>query len=175
MTLHSFRNQLPLLTGIFALSFSLVGCQSFQPKNPGELALKNDAFIDLWDEYNQCVIGSNAADMLQSLQILHSAPSPISLEDSPIPIPKFLKEWTSARNSRLSVDPRAMAASCSIHIAEAARQSSDWHTALSTLQAIIKNYPEPQYAFYVSKASRAIEQFSSIQPVSLQPHNRLIH
>ena len=164
-----------MLAGMVLLSLSIMGCQSFQPKNPGELALQNDAFISLWDEYNHCVVGSNTAAMQESLKVLLSAPSPISLEDSPIPIPDFLKGLTSSRNSRLSVDPRAMAASCSMHLAESASQSSDWHTALSTLQSIVNNYPEPQYDFYVSKATQAIEQFSSIQPVSLQSWDTLVH
>ena len=145
----------------------LVGCQSFQPTNPGELALENDGFIGLWDTYNACLNGSKTQDMQQKLQALHSAPKPLSLDDSPISVPDFIKELASTRNSRLSVDPRAMAASCSIRVAEVAQQSGDWETSLLVFQDTVKNFPEPQYAFYVSKATRAIEQFSGIVPVSL--------
>jgi outer membrane protein assembly factor BamD (BamD/ComL family) len=67
-----------------------------------------------------------------------------------------------------------MAASCSIHLAEIANQSADWDTALRTFQTIVENYPEPQYAFYVSKATQAIEQFSSALPVSLSSHDSLV-
>jgi hypothetical protein len=112
--------------------------------------------------------------MQRNLEILDSAPEPISLDDSPIPIPKFIKKLSSKRNSRLAVDPRAMAAACSIHLGEVAYQSADWDTALRTFQTIMENYPEPQYAFYVSKASQAIEQFSSVQPVSLSSHDSLV-
>ncbi len=113
-------------------------------------------------------------DMQKSLNLLHSAPQPISLDDSPIPIPKFIKNLSSTRSSRLAVDPRAMAAACSIHVAEFARESADWDMAIRTFQSIVENYPESQYVFYVSKATRAIEQFSSIQPASLSPHDALI-
>jgi hypothetical protein len=156
------------------ISLSLVGCQSLQPKSPGELALENHDFMGLWDAYNFCQAGSNTADMQRNLQVLHSAPTPISLDDSPIPIPEFIKELTSMRNSRLAVDPRAMAASCSIHLARIAQQAKDWDTSLRTWQAIVNQYPEPQYAFYVSEATRAIEEFSSIRPASLSSHDSLV-
>lgn len=152
----------------------LVGCQSFQPTNPGELALENDGFIGLWDTYNACLNGSNTQDMQENLQALHSAPKPLSLDDSPISIPDFIKELASTRNSRLSVDPRAMAASCSIRIAEVAQQSGDWKTSLFVFQDTVKSFPEPQYAFYVSKATQAIEQFSGIMPASLSSNRTLL-
>ena len=167
------RNFIRLLVlGLITLSF--VGCQSLQVKNPGELAIENHAFISLWDTYNHCLTGSNTQDIQRNLEILYSAPKPISLDDSPIPVPKFIKKLSSTRNSRLAVDPRAMAASCSIHLGEVAHQSADWDTALRTFQTIVENYPEPQYAFYVSKATQAIEQFSSVQPVSLSSHDSLV-
>ena len=124
--------------------------------------MKDQHFLDIWDAYNQCIYGSDFQQMQANLQVLDSAPKPISLDDSPIPVPLFLKTLTSDRGSRLAVDPRAMAASCSIHLAEVAQQSADSYTALQTFQSIIKNYPEPQYAFYVSKANQAIEHLSSV-------------
>ena len=153
----------------------LVGCQSFQPTNPGELALENDGFIGLWDAYNDCLNGSNTQHMQKNLQALHSAPKPLSLDDSPISVPNFIKELASTRNSRLAVDPRAMAASCSIRVAEVAQLSGDWETSIFVFQDTVKNFPEPQYAFYVSKATQAIEQFSDIIPVSLSSNDTLLH
>lgn len=153
----------------------IVGCQSFQPTTPGELALENNGFIGLWDAYNDCLNGSNAQLMQKKLQALHSAPKPLSLDDSPISVPDFIKELASTRNSRLAVDPRAMAASCSIRVAEVAQQSGDWETSLLVFQDTVKNFPEPQYAYYVSKATQAMEQFSGIIPVSLSSNDTLLH
>ena len=110
---------------MMALSLIMVGCHSFQATNPGELALENHAFISLWDTYNECLAGSDTEEMQLHLEVLHSAPTPISLNDSPIPVPTFIKNLSSARNSRLAVDPRAMAAACSIRIGEVANQARD--------------------------------------------------
>ena len=156
------------------LALSTIGCQAFKVKNPGELALKNHDFVELWDAYNNCQTGIHPQNMRRNLEILQAAPKPISLDDSPIPIPKFIKKLTSTRNSRLAVDPRAMAASCSIRLAEVAQQQADWDTSLRTLQDLIAQYPEPQYAFYVSEATKAIETFSTIRPVSLPSRDSLV-
>ena len=110
MTSLKNSRSLRTLFAIVALSLSLVGCQGLQPKTPGELALKNHDFVGLWDAYNACQTGSNLQEIQKNLEILQLAPKPISLDDSPIPVPKFIKKLTSTRNSRLAVDPRAMAA-----------------------------------------------------------------
>lgn len=163
-----------MLLGIGLLALSVMGCQAFQVKNTGELALKNDDFLALWDAYNDCQTGTNPHEMQRNLETLHAAPKPISLDDSPIPIPKFIKNLSSTRNSRLAVDPRAMTASCSIHLAEASRQTADWEKSFRTYQFILENFPEPQYAFYVSEASRAIEEFSTVRPASLSSRDSLV-
>ncbi|WNM57258.1 hypothetical protein [Candidatus Nitrospira allomarina] len=156
------------------LSITVIGCQSLQPKSTGELAMEDQDFLGIWDAYNHCVDSSDIQHMQANLDVLASAPKPISLDDSPIPVPAFLKKWSTARGSRLAVDPRAMAASCSIHLAEVAQLSADWPTALRTFQEILKNYPEPQYAFYVSKANHAMEQLTTVRPVSLSFQEALV-
>ncbi|WNM63295.1 hypothetical protein [Candidatus Nitrospira neomarina] len=156
------------------LSIMVIGCQSLQPKSTGELAMEDHDFLGIWDAYNHCVNSSDVQHMQANLDVLASAPKPISLDDSPIPVPAFLKKWSTARGSRLAVDPRAMAASCSIHLAEVAQLSADWPTALRTFQEILKNFPEPQYAFYVSKANQAMEQLTTVRPVSLAFQEALV-
>lgn len=146
----------------------LVGCQSFQASAPGELALQEGDFLGLWDAYNFCMVGRDISQLQENLTVLEAAPKPISLDESPIPIPSFIKELSSSRSSRLAVDPRAMAASCSIHLADVARKTQNFETAYRVLENMATNYPEPQYAFYVAKAHDTLEQLnSSFRPVSL--------
>ena len=161
-----------ILIGLLSVAF--LGCQGLPPKSYGELAMEDQDFLGIWDAYNRCMDGSDIQHMQANLHVLASAPKPISLDDSPIPVPAFLKKLSSARGSRLAVDPRAMAASCSIHLAEVAQLSADWPTALLTFQAILKDYPEPQYAFYVTKANQAIDQITTVRPVSLSIQEALV-
>ncbi len=136
--------------------------------------MEDQDFLGIWDAYNHCIEGSDIQLMQTNLLMLVSAPKPISLDDSPIPVPAFLKNLTTARSSRLAVDPRAMAVSCTIHLGEVAQLSADWPTALHTFQKILKDYPEPQYAFYVSKANQALEQLTTVRPISLSTQEVLV-
>ena len=162
------------LLSILLCVWAFIGCQSFQPKHSGELALKNHDFLDLWESYNSCLTSRDLNSIRESLLALDAAPRPISLEDSPIPVPKFLKNLSTHRSSRLAVDPRAMSASCSIHLAETAKQSNDWNTALLTLKEVLKDYPEARYTYYTTKAQMALEQFHTTLPASLSSQDLLV-
>ncbi len=168
MRFHYLTHILKIL-GLSLYVFALIGCQSFQPKSSGELALENHDFLGLWDSYNSCLSSHDLQTIRENLLALHAAPRPISLDDSPIPVPKFLKNLSTHRSSRLAVDPRAMSASCSIHLAETAKQSNDWNTALLTLKDVLKDYPEARYAYYTTQAQMALEQFHTTRPASFSP------
>ncbi|GJL55261.1 MAG: hypothetical protein NPIRA02_23930 [Nitrospirales bacterium] len=154
------------VVGLFLLVL-LSGCQSFQPTEKSELSLQDSEFMGLWTLYNDCVVDRNPLQMQAYVDQLSKAPGPITIHHSPIPLPKFLKNWTSARGSRLSVDPRAMAVSCALQAGQAAWQTGSYVLAQDLLQSIIDEYPEPEYAYYVAEAKSAIRQIPSFRSVSL--------
>jgi len=154
-----------LLSLLFLLLFS--GCQSLQPTEKSELSLPDSEFMDLWTLYNDCVVNQNPHQMQEYVAQLSEAPGPITIHHSPIPLPKFLKNWTSARSSRLSVDPRAMAVSCALQAGQAAWQSGQYLLAQDLLESIIENYPEPEYAYYLSEARTTILQIPSFRNAAL--------
>lgn len=155
------------LVGILSLVL-FTGCQSFQPTERSELALEDSEFMGLWSMYNRCVTDQDPLQMKDYILKLTEAPRPISIHHSPIPLPKFLKNWTSHRASRLSVDPRAMAASCSLLAGEAAWKTGHLELARDLLQAVIEGYPEAEYAYYVEEARHTIQQVPTIRNVSLE-------
>ncbi|GJL64817.1 MAG: hypothetical protein NPIRA04_34710 [Nitrospirales bacterium] len=163
-TIKNFKTYI-LLSLICMLTFS--GCQSLQPTEKSELSLQDSEFMDLWTLYNDCVIDQNPLQMQEYVAQLSEAPGPITIHHSPIPLPKFLKNWTSARSSRLSVDPRAMAVSCALQAGQAAWQTGRYLLAQDLMQSIIDEYPEPAYAYYVSEARTAILKIPSFRNVSL--------
>ena len=161
-----------LLGGL--LLTSLVGCQSIHTATSGELALKEGDFLGLWDAYNFCMVGRDLSQIQVKLTELQRAPKPMSLNESPIPVPSFLKQLSSSRSSRLAVDPRAMAASCSIHLAEVAQETQNFKAAYRVLESMATDFPEPQYAYYVTEAEQALEQLnSSFRLVSFTSRNAL--
>ncbi len=140
---------------------ALVGCQALQPTTQGELALEDGDFMGLWDSYNSCMVSNNVGELQTYLEELHAAPKPISFHESPIPIPAFIKKMNSSRISRLAVDPRAMAASCSLQLAEVARQHQKFDIAVRVLENMKRDFPEPQYAYYVAKANNDLTILNS--------------
>ena len=153
--------------GILSL-LMLSGCQGLQPTAKGELSLQDSEFMGLWDTYNQCMVDQNPLQMRDYAVKLAEAPRPISIQHSPIPLPKFLVNLTSNRGSRLSVDPRAMTASCVLQAGQTAWKTGDYALAHNLLQSIINEYPEIEYAYYVSEARTTILQVPSLRNVSLQ-------
>ncbi|WP_447971695.1 hypothetical protein [Nitrospira sp. M1] len=123
--------------------------------------------MSLWTLYNDCVVDGNPLQMQEYVDQLSEAPGPITIHHSPIPLPKFLKNWTSARSSRLSVDPRAMAVSCALQAGQTAWESGSYLLAQDLLQSVIDGYPEPEYAYYVAEAKSAISQIPTFRSVSL--------
>ena len=154
------------LVGLIMM-FTLSGCQSFQPTQPSELALEDSEFMSLWDTYNQCQEEGDLDKLQQFVHQLHAAPRPISIHHSPIPLPQFLTNLATPRGSRLSVDPRAMTASCAIRAGNRARYLSDHETAQSMYELVVSNYPELEYAFYVEQAQFELNQLLTVRPVSL--------
>ncbi len=161
-------NKLKIVVIVYVVTLLLLsGCQSFQPTEKGELSLQDSEFMGLWNTYNQCMVGQNPIQMQKYVTQLREAPRPVSIHHSPIPLPKFLVNWTSDKSSRLSVDPRAMTASCALQAGERAWKTGNYFLAHDILQSIINEYPEAEYAYYVSEAREAISQVPSLRNVSL--------
>lgn len=75
---EKFRYQ--FLAGVMFIL--LVGCQSFQPSAPGELAIKEGILLDYGMLIIFCMVGRNIAQIQGNLTELKSAPRPISLNES---------------------------------------------------------------------------------------------
>ncbi len=160
------HRNLCLSIGLTALVL-LSGCQSLQPIEKGELSLPDAEFMGLWATYNDCIVDQDPLHMKEYVLQLTDAPRPISIHHSPIPLPRFLKNWTSNRGSRLSVDPRAMAASCALQAGTTAWKTGHYILAQDLLQSIIDEYPEAEYAYYVSQARSTILQVPSFRNAAL--------
>ena len=145
----------------------LSGCQSLQPTQKGELSLQDSEFMGLWNTYQQCMTNQNLTQMQEYMAQLSEAPRPISIQHSPIPLPKFLVNLTSKRSSRLAVDPRAMTASCALQAGQTAWNAGDHILAQDILHSIVEQYPEAEYSYYVSEARAVISQTPSLRRVSL--------
>ena len=68
------------------------------------------------------------------------------------------------RNFRTTVDLKAMAASCTLQAARASMEAGRHEEAQQLLYAVVRNYPESEYAFYVERAKVWMKDLPAVDP-----------
>lgn len=114
----------------------------------------NVAFMTLWKTYTHCRSSSDPNDMQRDAQQLFRAAQTITLKAHSSPfLPDFLiKELPS----RLTVDPQAMGMACTLYAGQTAQSLERLGMASEMFNSIITTKAEPDYAYYVSEASRGL-------------------
>ncbi len=151
---------------VLALSLVMVvgGCRSMQlPDKPA--SLDNAAFMSLWDAYRHCQAGQDLDAMRRDAQqltrvALSQEQQPI--QDWPFPLPDFVRRVVAPPAPRLSADPKAMAASCALATGRVALRAERLDLASDMFRAVLRNHPQPEYAYYVDQARTGLEQVDRI-------------
>ena len=84
----------------------------------------NDRFMDLWNTYTHCHRSEDLDAMREDAQRLSRTVNMIDSGEDPIP-PESSESVPLGPIVRLSADPGAMAASCTLHTGQAAQE---WDT-----------------------------------------------
>ncbi len=113
-------------------------------------------FNHLWGIYTHCRASSNPETLRQDAHRLSQAPMADQLPHALLPDP--LRRLVSRPPLRLSVDPRAMAASCALHAGQAALTAGKSELASGMFHQIIRGNPEAEYAYYVDQAREGLGQ-----------------
>jgi hypothetical protein len=127
----------------------LAACSFFSgPSRQGEPA--QQSVMSLWDLYRDCRGSSDVEKTLSAARELRQ-----SADLQPVPtteLPAGLDGLVSKQPVRTTVDPKAMAASCTLQAARASMEAGRHEEAQQLLYAVMRNYPESEYAFYVERA-----------------------
>lgn len=135
----------------FVLAVFVAGCQTGQPM-PKSSAMDNSAFMVLWGTYRHCERGTDPELMRVDAQQLNTvATASRSTIDGDVPLPTVIRRWMSEPANRLAVDPKAMAAACSLHTGEAALSVGRYDIA-GEMFSLVSKYPEGAYSYYVNQA-----------------------
>jgi hypothetical protein len=147
----------------------LAGCQS----NP---AVTNTAFMGLWSTYDHCQSSGDLDTMREDVRQLSAGSQHAAVKDDVIirPLLKPIEHWIAPPIPRLSADPRAMAASCTLRTGETAVAYGRPDIATEMFTEIIQNYPQPPYAYYVSEARNKLGQLDQLTQVSLSSRPMII-
>jgi hypothetical protein len=135
-----------------AILLGSAGCQALTPA-PETAALQYETFAKTWRLYGACRASHSYLDMMSlGTQLLQTAspPSPWSSL-----VPPALSSVTR-QPVRLSVDPKALAADCTLWAARSAEAVGQPGVAQALFVTVLSHYAEPEYAFYVERARQGL-------------------
>ncbi len=139
------------LVGTLLLALATVGCQSSPVTTP--VRYDNVRFMDVWSTYTHCLSSEETQAALLDANKLRAV-SLAQLPRSPLDnlLPTKLKSMVSQPASRLAVDVRAMAASCSIHAGELAMSAGDAELAMDQFRDVLHSHADSDYSYYTAQA-----------------------
>lgn len=139
------------LIGMLVLAVTTVGCQS-SPTTP-PVRYDNVRFMDVWSTYTHCLsTGETQAALLDANKLREV--SQAQLPRSPLDnlLPTKLRSMVSQPASRLAVDVRAMAASCSLRAGDLAMSAGESDLARDQFRDVLQNHAESDYSYYTAQA-----------------------
>ena len=143
---------------VVASILMLQGCQALRPSAQSG-GLDETEFSRLWDLYSHCRASADAEAMrLDAVRLSRAAAEARWVDRSVSPfLPKALARLVSDPPLRLSVDPAAMAASCTLETGQVALIEGQADLAADMFRSVIRGYPQKEYTFYVEKAHAGLE------------------
>ena len=145
------RKAFLILLGLSILT--IVGCQTPLHTKDGE----NGSFSSLWQTYSRCNSGGTVDELNRDALLLrHAANRSISQDGFVLPLPMKIERLVSAPSTRLAVDVKAMAASCSLRAGQAAAQIGQVEVARVLFESVLEYTPQTEYAYYSLQAKAGL-------------------
>ena len=163
------RGRVMTVVALLGVGLFVTGCQYFDSSTRTS-APRSTSVMSMWDLYRQCQSSGDvetvlsAAKQLQQSADTHVVPAP--------DVPKSLDRFVTKQPVRTTVDPKALAASCTLQAARTSLNAGREQEAEQLLYAVLLNYPESDYTFYVAQAKVWIEELypdtldSVVHPIS---------
>ena len=146
-----------MLVGILV---SVAGFQAGQPVQAA--AIDNGSFMSLWSSYSHCQ-ATTGIDQLRedALTLTNAANRSLTREGFVLPLPGQLEKFVSTPAARFAVDVKAMAAACTLRAGSAAVVAGKLDIAKDLLQAVLKYYPQSEYAYYTLQAKTLLSELET--------------
>ena len=146
---------------ILSLGLLFTGCQTAQSleKQPG---LDNVGFMSLWDTYKLCQNGVDLDAMQKAVRHLNRiAHQPVAEPASDIPLPRAIQRYVADPPSRLAVDPKSMAAACTIYTGQVALTAGHNDVADEMFRTVLKQ-PGNTSPYYIEQARAGLMQANTL-------------
>jgi len=155
------RKMKPVVPLMVVAMLWLSGCQTV-PQSSSDQILDNRTFMSLWNTYQHCMSGNDLDQLRNDVSTLTNAPhSRMSPGDFTVPLPDLLQRHVSAQPMRVSADPKAMVAACSLHFSEIALEHGRNEVAAELLNGLLRTHSSGEYGYYIQQAKATLHR---IQP-----------
>lgn len=135
---------------IVLLTLPLLAACSLWADPSRSTAPEHQSVMSLWQLYRDC---RGSRDVERALSAAKELRQSADLQITPASdLPAGLDGFVRKQPVRTTVDPKAMAASCTLQAARASMDAGRHEEAQQLLYAVMRNYPESDYAFYVERA-----------------------
>lgn len=159
------------VVGLIYLIVLASGCQSVKPVEKAGLN-DNNTFMSLWERYRHCKSETDPeATRADAQHLTEVALRPLP-KTGEIPLPKIIQRMVAEPIPRLAVDPKAMAADCSLHTGEVALEAGRLDVADEMFRSVLR-YPESSYSYYVARARAGLDQVVIGMEASFMPLSRI--
>lgn len=166
---RSMKNLLVLVSVLVVLG----GCQTTQPAGKST-ALEHMSFMRLWTTYSECRASTDLDAMRAAVrQLSQAVATPTSGGDFVLPLPEPIERLVSKPPTRLAVDPKAMAAACTLYTGHAALEVGRNDVAAEMFRSVIDDHPQAEYAYYVKQARLGFAQVVIGPQASIQSPPKL--
>jgi hypothetical protein len=136
----------------------LSGCQAIQAfdytTSPNETA-----FANMWKRYSHCrshtdvnQIWHDAQQLNRTVRFMDQAARETEL------LPDTIEQTLAEPPTRLAVDPKAMAAACTLLAGRAAQNLGHSQFAAELFSFVLANFTQPRYAYYREQAEMDLDQ-----------------
>lgn len=154
-----------------AIPLFLVGCQSLSNFNSSNTP-PSHSVMQLWNSYTQCQSHTDVDQVYsEALELNRAAAKASLLSPSPVPLPSVITNQVSKPSRRLSVDPGALSASCSLHAGQLALAQGEKERAIEMFELVLDHQVRGDYHFYRKQAQEGLLQTQKNKLISspLQP------
>ena len=146
------------LTFVLISLMTLSGCdtssQSLQSRS------ESSGVMDLWRTYTHCYRSADLDEMRDDAQRLIQAANTFDSAEDSSPLERD-EPAPSGPTIRFSVDPGAMAASCTLHTGQAAQKMGRLNVAREMFQLVVLRFPQSRYQYYTSHARLGLEHLNA--------------
>ena len=162
----TFKNQ--MIGGIVGVLLLASGCQTMPPSSTS--GLDNSRFMTLWETYTHCKSTADIQatrvdmDMLTEAALTHHR-----YDGFVLPMPVKLERLVTTPATRLSVDVRAMASSCSLHAGQVAMGQGRIDLAREAFGEVLTLHAQDEtHSFYLAQAQNFLAEIEHGVQISLK-------